>query len=86
MESATFLKEEFIEMTFDLEEKSMYISKGTGMTQILLQNIQSFVQLLNLFYELFQAHIWWNPSLAFIKQTENHFEHRDDLWLKLTNL
>ena len=49
-----FLKEEFIEMTFDLQAKNIgtYLKEldFTGWTKKLYQNISNFVQFLDSFY------------------------------------
>ena len=55
------LKEEFIEMTFKLEAKSMYTFKGIRYYWINEKTNKispRSMQMLNLFYKLFKVYIW----------------------------
>ena len=82
-----FLEEEFIEMTFDLEVKSMYTFKEIGYYWMnkkknLYQNILSFVQLLA-FSKFVDGRICVLSCALFTIQTEKHIE--DNVMISNTN-
>ena len=56
----TFLRKKFIEITFDVEVKSMYTFRGIGYYEMNEKTVAKYQTV----EPIFQVHSWWNLGLA----------------------